>query len=61
MDESNIRYVIRQYLCHWLERLLSVSLSLCSTKDLVDLCFSNFKRQFMQIKRTPNILFLKPT
>lgn len=61
IDESNIRYVIRQYLCHWLERLLSVSLSLCSTKDLVDLCFSNFKRQFMQIKRTPNILFLKPT
>ena len=61
IDESNIRYVIKQYLCHWLERLLSASLSLCSTKDFVDRCFSNFNRQFMQIKRTPNVLFFKPT
>lgn len=61
IDESNIRRVIRQYLCHWLERLLSASLFLCSTKDFVERCFSNFNRQFMQIKRTPNILFFKPT
>jgi hypothetical protein len=61
IDESNVRYVIKQYLCHWLERLLAASLSLCSTTTFVGWCFSSFNRQFMQIKRTPNILFLKPT
>lgn len=61
IDESNIRYVIKQYLYHWFERLLAASLSLCPSTAFVDRCFSNFNRQFMQIKRTPNILFLKPT
>ncbi len=61
IDESNIRYVIKQYLCHWLERLLAASLSLCSSTAFIERCFSSFNRQFMQIKRTPNILFLKPT
>jgi hypothetical protein len=61
IDESNVRYIIRQYLCHWLERLRAASLSLLSSRDFVDRCFSAFNRQFMQIKRTPNILFLKPT
>lgn len=61
IDESNIRYVIRQYLCHWLERLLAASLSLCSSKTFISHCFSSFNRQFMQIKRTPNSLFVNPT
>ncbi|GAU75415.1 DUF6431 domain-containing protein [Fusibacter sp. 3D3] len=61
IDESNIRYVIKQYLCHWLNRLLAASLPLCPSNNLVKRSFSNFNRQFMQIKRTPNLLFLKPT
>lgn len=61
IDESNIRYVIKQYLCYWLERLLSVSLCLCSSKSFVSRCFASFSRQFMQIKRTPNQLFVNTT
>lgn len=61
IDESNIRYVIHQYLSHWFQRLLSASLCLSSSQAFIYSCFSSFNRQFMQIKRTPNILFLKPT
>lgn len=61
IDESNVRHVIRQYLCHWLERLLAISLPLSESCHFISQCFLCFKRQFMQIKRTPNILFLKPT
>ena len=60
IDESNLRYVTRQYLFHWLQRLLSMSISI-SSKNLIPSCFSSFGRQFMQIKRTVNILFLRPT
>lgn len=61
IDESNIRYVIKQYLHHWSQRLLAASLSLCSTTTFITRCFLNFNRQFMQIKQTPNNLFLHPT
>lgn len=61
IDENNIRYILRQYHLHWFHRLLSISLILSTSFSFIQGCFSNYSRQFMQIKRTPNILFLKPT
>lgn len=53
--------IVRSYRRHWKERLRSHSLSLLSLSDLIDRCFSFFSRPFMQIKTTPNKLFLLPT
>lgn len=61
IDESNIRSVIRSYIRHWMQRILSTSISIGSSLSLIRLCFSYFNRQFMQIKNTTNIFFLKPT
>lgn len=61
IDENTISSILRSYRRHWKERLLAHSLSLQSFTDLVDSCFSFFSRPFMQIKTTPNKLFLFPT
>lgn len=62
IDESNIKYIISQYLCHWKERMAAYSFSITEDTNLLIInCLSIFKRQFMQIKSTPNILFSKPT
>lgn len=60
IDESNCAYIIRQYCCHWKQRLLSERIVICDT-SLVSRCFSAFFRQFMQIKSIPNILFFNTT
>ncbi|MGL5437665.1 MAG: DUF6431 domain-containing protein [Lachnospiraceae bacterium] len=60
IDENILRFIIRRYLAVWQQRLFSIPVSLLSP-TLVIHCFSHFKRQFMQIKTTPNILFLSPT
>lgn len=58
IDESNIRYIIRQYLRHWKERIAAFSLSIQGNiHSLIIKCLKTFRRQFMQIKCTPNILF----
>lgn len=59
IDENNIRYIIRQYLKHWKQRLLTFGI--CLSEGLVSSCFSHYHRQFMQIKNTPNILFFDTT
>jgi len=59
IDEGNIAYVIKQYINHWKQRLLAFGLII--NKCIVKNCFSVFKRQFMQIKRCLNILFLETT
>lgn len=61
IDESNIASVLRQFRCFWKERLLSHDISLTDCNNLIRQSFSFFRRQFMQIKCTPNILFLTPT
>lgn len=61
IDENNIHSIIHRYRKHWEQRILSLRLSIESSISFIRLCFSHFNRQFMQIKRTPNILFLKPT
>jgi hypothetical protein len=57
IDESNIQYIIRQYLRHWKERIAALRIQIDDSKAFVFECLKNYKRQFMQIKCTPNILF----
>ena len=61
IDESSLRYVIRNYRRHWKQRLLSLSISTTSISALIRQCFMAYSRQFMQIKRTSNYLFLNTT
>lgn len=61
IDENNIYSLIRRYIHHWMQRILSASVSIHLSLSFVRQCFSSYQRQFMQIKRTPNILFFKPT
>ena len=55
IDESNVAYIKRMFNRYFKERLLSVCISI--DDNLVFNCFKYFKRQFMQIKCTSNILF----
>ncbi len=61
IDENNIRYIIRMYLNHWKERLLSEKISQYPIFNLIPACFIHYSRQFMQIKNVPNILFVNTT
>lgn len=61
IDESNIASVLRQFKCFWKERLLSQGISFSDHSALITQSFAFFRRQFMQIKCTPNILFSLPT
>lgn len=61
IDESNVHAVIRQFRRHWKQKLLSKCILLTPLASLFTSCFSFFSRQFMQIKSTSNILFLRPT
>lgn len=54
IDESNISYVKRQFHKHWQHRLLAEQIRF--DESLVFQCFFHYKMQFMQIKRTVNIL-----
>lgn len=54
IDESNISYIVKQFLRHWKERLISFSIAIDSHIALR--CLKTFKRQFMQIKCIDNIL-----
>ncbi len=59
IDERNIRSIIHHYFSHWKERIASFGGVLFLS--MVKLCFKYFVRQFMQIKCTPNILFMETT
>ncbi len=61
VDESCVRSIIRQFKKHWEQPVLSAGIPLRPPRSLVRGCFSFASRQFMQIKRTPNILFPSPT
>ena len=61
VDESNFRYVIRQYVRHWKQRLLSEHISIHPVSGMVRNCFHAFCRQFMQIHCTPNLIFSHTT
>lgn len=55
IDESNISYIIKQYLRYWKERLISFKIPL--DFNISKQCLKLFKQQFMQIKCIPNIAF----
>ena len=55
IDENNIKYIIRQFRKHWMERIRSLGLSL--SDSLAIRCMMAYSRQFMQIHRTRNKLF----
>lgn len=61
VDESSFRYVIRQYRMHWKQKLLSERILLHPVSDMITICFQVFCRQFMQIRRTPNLIFSHTT
>ena len=61
IDENCIHSVICRYIYHWVQRVLSFKLSVSTSLSFIQLCFLHFSRQFMQAKKTPNILFLIPT
>lgn len=59
IDESNIRYIIRMYLRHWKEAIITFGIALTDDIETISKkCLKALKRQFMQIKCTPNILFI---
>lgn len=61
IDESSCRHIVRSFLHHWKQRLLSEKITLSDRAALIRGCFSAFARQFMQIHCTPNILFMNTT
>jgi len=62
IDTWIVIHIIKQYLNHWMARLLSDSISLdLVIRELILLCFKHHNRQFMQIKCGINSLFQSPT
>lgn len=61
VDESNFRYIIRQYLKYWKQKLISERIDLQPISSLILKCFKFYSRQFMQIRRTANLIFLCTT
>lgn len=61
IDESCVRSVLRRFRLHRQQRLLSEAIVPIQDTGFIKCCFSAFQRQFMQVKNTPNILFLTPT
>lgn len=61
MDERAPFRLIRMYLIYWRQRLLSGRIALRPLVRLTRQCLSLFRKQFMQIKNTPNLFFPPPT
>ena len=58
IDESNIKYIIRQYISHFKQKILEHNLLF--DQSLVLNCFKYFKCNFMQIKTAFKNLFIHP-
>lgn len=61
IDENNVKSVVRRYRLHWRERLRCAFLQLLPSGLLISGCFLHYSMQFMQIRRTINLLWLSPT
>lgn len=55
IDEAHIRYIKKQFLLHWKERI--ERLNVFEEESLPSLCFHHFNHQFMQIRNRINIPF----
>ncbi|MCQ2495521.1 MAG: DUF6431 domain-containing protein [Lachnospiraceae bacterium] len=60
IDESNCRYIIRNYLNRWKKRIKKKRILSGAAPGLTKFCFSHFSAQFMQNKNTSNILYTGP-
>lgn len=59
ISENTIKYIINKYKNFWHQALLSLNLSINNEANfIINKCLTKFRRQFMQIKTTINILFL---
>lgn len=54
IDESNVKYVLKNFHIHWKEKLAFLGLSVLD--KLTRPCFHHFSLQFMQIRQIPNTL-----
>ena len=61
VDENNAKAVVRSYRKHWRERLQAEQIPIWPLCSLVCQCFAHFARPFMQVHRTINALFVRPT
>ncbi len=61
LSPSQVFYILSLYIRFWRQRLLSEGLLLSPLHALTQGCIRLFGRQFMQIKRTRNLLFVPPT
>lgn len=59
IDENNVKRIFRMFIKHWKNRLISAGIDLQQT--ITESCFKHYSRQFMQIKKTVNVLFMQPT
>lgn len=57
IDEDNVKSIIRKYVRHWQQRLISERIPLFPFSVLVLSCFKSYSAQFMQIRRAANVLF----
>lgn len=58
INENSIRYIINKYINFWHEALLSLYLTISNNLNLIiGTCINKFKKQFMQVKDTINILY----
>lgn len=61
VDENHVKSVIRRYLLHWRQRILSECIPLSPLRALITGCFAHYSAQFLQIHRTVNLIHLKTT
>ncbi len=61
IDENNVKSVILRYRRHWQERLRAEKIPLAPVNDLAIRCFARYFSQFLQIRRSKNLLCLNTT
>ena len=61
LSPSQVFYILSLYIRVWRQRILSERLKLSPVHALTAPCIHLFGRQFMQIKKTRNVLFSLPT
>lgn len=58
INENSIRYIINKYISFWCGSLFSLYLKISDDLNLIiRACLKKLKKQFMQIKKTVNILY----
>lgn len=61
IDENNVKAVILRYRRHWRERLRAERIPLAPAAGLILRCFACYASQFLQVRRSANVLFADTT